>query len=139
MRRRATSHVVLLLGRGDERWNHTTLQAATGVYHHRLLADPQALDFIAQRGLDRAAVQTYRIGYAARDELVPYLRWRRLPLGPALRLGLLNHTGGSSWRARLLCRWHYAAPSRSSVAHVLPARVVKLARAIGEVRWGSGT
>jgi DNA primase len=78
------------------------LQAATAVYHHRLLADPQALAYVAQRGLDRAAVQSYRIGYAAGDELVPYLRWRRLPLGPALRLGLLNHTGGEFLAGRIV-------------------------------------
>jgi DNA primase len=78
------------------------LQAATAVYLHRLLADPQALAYVAQRGLDRVAVQSYRIGYAAGDELVPYLRWRRLPLGPALRLGLLNHTGRELLAGRIV-------------------------------------
>jgi DNA primase len=78
------------------------LQAATAVYHHRLLADPRALAYVAQRGLDRAAVESYRIGYAAGDELIPYLRWRRLPLGPALRLGLLNHTGRELLASRIV-------------------------------------
>jgi DNA primase len=80
----------------------TALQAATSVYHHRLLADPQALGYLAGRGLDRAAVERFRIGYAAGDELVPYLRWRRLPLGPALRAGLLNHAGREFLAGRLV-------------------------------------
>jgi DNA primase len=78
------------------------LQAATALYHHRLLDDPRALAYVAQRGLDRVALQSYRVGYAAGDELVPYLRWRRLPLGPALRLGLLNHTGRELLAGRIV-------------------------------------
>jgi DNA primase len=69
------------------------LQAATALYHHRLLADPQALAYLAGRGFDRAAVKRFRIGYAAGDELVPLLRWRNMSLGAALRVGLLNHAG----------------------------------------------
>ena len=72
------------------------------MYHHRLLTDPAALAYIAQRGLDRVAVQNYRIGYAAGDELMPYLRWRRLPLGPALRVGLLNHAGREFLAGRIV-------------------------------------
>jgi len=78
------------------------LQAATSMYHHRLLTDPAALAYVAQRGLDRVAVQNYRIGYAAGDELMPYLRWRRLPLGPALRVGLLNHAGREFLAGRIV-------------------------------------
>jgi len=79
-----------------------TLQAATAVYHHRLLTDPPALAYLDQRGIDRAVVQSFRIGYAAGDELVPYLRWCRLPLGPALRIGLLNHTGAEFLAGRIV-------------------------------------
>ncbi len=78
------------------------LQAATSMYHHRLLTDQEALAYVAQRGLDRVAVQNYRIGYAAGDELMPYLRWRRLPLGPALRVGLLNHAGREFLAGRIV-------------------------------------
>jgi DNA primase len=80
----------------------TALQAATTVYHHRLLTDPQALAYVTQRGIDRAAVQNYRIGYAAGDELMAFLRWRRLPLGPALRVGLLNHAGREFLAGRIV-------------------------------------
>ena len=69
------------------------LRAATSLYHQRLLTDPNALAYLDQRGIDRATVETCLIGYAAGDELVPFLRWRRLPLGPALRLGLIDHAG----------------------------------------------
>ena len=72
------------------------------MYNHRLLTDPQALAYVAQRGIDRVAVQNYRIGYAAGDELMPYLRWRRLPLGPALRVGLLNHAGREFLAGRIV-------------------------------------
>jgi len=79
-----------------------TLQAATAVYHHRLLTDPPALAYLEQRGIDGSVVHSCRIGYAAGDELVPYLRWCRLPLGPALRLGLLDHTGREFLAGRII-------------------------------------
>lgn len=69
------------------------LRAATWLYHQRLLTDPGALSYIERRGLDRDTIRQCRIGYAAGDELVPLLCWQRLPLGPALRVGLLTHTG----------------------------------------------
>jgi DNA primase len=78
------------------------LQAATSVYHHRLLTDPVAMAYIERRGLDRATVETCRIGYAAGDELLPFLRWHRLPLGPALRIGLLTHAGREFMASRIV-------------------------------------
>ena len=69
------------------------LRAATSLYHRRLLTDSEALEYVEQRGLDRAAIDTCQIGYAAGDELVPFLRWRRIELGPALRVGLLDRCG----------------------------------------------
>src|SRR2546421_1110892 len=69
------------------------LRTASSLYHHRLLADPTAFAYVEQRGLDRATVEAFRIGFVAGDELLPLLRWQHLPLAPALRVGLLNHTG----------------------------------------------
>jgi DNA primase len=80
----------------------TVLRATTSLYHQRLLTDPNALAYLDQRGLDRATVETYLIGFAAGDELVPFLRWRRLPLGPALRLGLLDHVGREFLAGRIV-------------------------------------
>ncbi len=69
------------------------LQAATMLYHQRLLSDPTAMAYLTGRGIDRATVEACRLGYAAGDELIPYLAWRQLGLEPALRVGLLGRNG----------------------------------------------
>jgi DNA primase catalytic core len=78
------------------------LRTATSLYHHRLLADSAALAYLQRRGVDRAAAEACRIGYAAGDELVPALRWHGLPLGPALRVGLLDHAGREFLAGRIV-------------------------------------
>jgi DNA primase len=69
------------------------LQAAVTLYHHTLLAEPRALAYLTERGLDRSTIERCRLGYAVGDQLVAHLRWQRLPIGPALRVGLLSHGG----------------------------------------------
>jgi DNA primase len=69
------------------------LQAATNFYHSNLLAEPRALDYLAQRGIVLATARQYRLGFAAADQLLPFLHWQRLPLGAALHLGLLTRAG----------------------------------------------
>src|SRR6266852_1207493 len=69
------------------------LQTATNFYHSNLLAEPRALDYLAQRGISVATARQYRLGYAAGDQLLPLLHWQRLPLGAALHLGLLTRAG----------------------------------------------
>src|SRR5712692_10236451 len=69
------------------------LQAATNFYHFNLLAEPRALDYLAQRGISLATARECRLGYAAGDQLLPFLHWQRLPLGAALHLGLLTRAG----------------------------------------------
>ena len=69
------------------------LQAATNFYHSNLLAEPRALDYLAQRGISLATAREYRLGYAAGDQLLAFLHWQRLPLGAALHLGLLTRAG----------------------------------------------
>ena len=78
------------------------LQAATSLYHQRLLTDPQALGYLERRGIDRGTVQACLLGYAAGDELVPFLRWRKLPLGPAVQAGLLDHAGREFLAGRIV-------------------------------------
>jgi DNA primase len=69
------------------------LQAATNFYHSNLLAEPRALDYLARRGISVATARQYRLGYAAGNQLLPFLHWQRLPLGAALHLGLLTRAG----------------------------------------------
>jgi DNA primase len=69
------------------------LAAAVELYHSCLLAHPGALAYLERRGIDRAMAEACRLGYVAGDELVPYLRWRRLPVQAARRVGLLARDG----------------------------------------------
>jgi DNA primase len=69
------------------------LAAATVLYANQLLGNRPALAYMASRGFPRAILEQYHVGFAAGDELVSYLRWRRLPLGAALRAGLLTGDG----------------------------------------------
>jgi DNA primase catalytic core len=69
------------------------LAAAVELYHNRLLADPAALAYITGRGLERSMLERSRMGYVSGDELIAYLRWRRLPAQAAVRVGLLGRDG----------------------------------------------
>jgi DNA primase len=74
----------------DER---ACLAAAVELYHNRLLTDPAPLAYLHGRGLNRDVIDGCRLGYAAGDELAAYLRWRRLPVQAAVRVGLLGRGG----------------------------------------------
>jgi DNA primase len=78
------------------------LQAAVTLYHHTLLTEPRALAYLGSRGLDRATIEKCRLGYATGDRLTAYLRWQRLAIGPALRVGLLTHTGAEFFAGRIV-------------------------------------
>ena len=78
------------------------LRAATSLYHHRLLADPRALAYLEGRGIDRVTIEQCRVGYAAGDALIPYLRWRGLPIGAALHVGLPNRAGREHFANRIV-------------------------------------
>lgn len=78
------------------------LRAATSLYHHRLRADSRALAYLEGRGIDRATIEQCRVGYAAGDALIPYLRWRGLPIGAALHVGLLNRAGWEHFAGRIV-------------------------------------
>jgi hypothetical protein len=88
--------------RGQDEDELIALRAATSLYHRRLLTDPEALDYLAQRGVERATVESCRLGYAAGGELVHHLRWMRHPLGPALHVGLLTHAGREFMAGRIV-------------------------------------
>jgi len=74
----------------DER---ACLAAAVELYHNRLLNDSSALDYVHGRGLDDNVIEDCRLGYAAGDELAAYLRWCRVPVQAAVRVGLLKPGG----------------------------------------------
>ena len=78
------------------------LQAATNFYHSSLLAEPRALDYLAQRGISLATARECRLGYAAGDQLLAFLHWQRLPLGAALQLGLLTRAGHEFMAGRIV-------------------------------------
>ncbi len=77
-------------------------QAATNFYHSNLLAEPRALDYLAQRGISLATAREYRLGYAAGDQLLAFLHWQRLPLGAALQLGFLTRAGHEFMAGRIV-------------------------------------
>ncbi len=74
----------------DER---ACLRAAVELYHNRLLNDPAPLAYLRSRGVDRDIIERCRIGYVAGKELAAYLQWRGLPIGAAMRVGLLRKGG----------------------------------------------
>jgi DNA primase len=78
------------------------LQAAVSLYHHTLLAEPRALAYFASRGLDTATIERCRLGYAPGNQLTAFMRWHRLPIGPALRLGLLTRGGAEFLAGRIV-------------------------------------
>jgi DNA primase len=78
------------------------LQAAVSLYHHALLAEPRALAYLSGRGLDRTTIERCRLGYASGDQLAAYLRWQRLPIGPALQTGLLTPGGAEFLAGRIV-------------------------------------
>lgn len=78
------------------------LAAAVELYHNRLLSDSRALSYVEGRGLERETVERCQVGYAAGDELVAYLRWRRIPTQAALRTGLLRRGGDEAMAGRVV-------------------------------------
>jgi DNA primase len=71
----------------DER---AVLAAAVELYSQCLTSDANALAYVQARGLDRLTIERHHVGYCSGDALLHYLRWRRLPLAAARRVGLLT-------------------------------------------------
>lgn len=83
----------------DER---ACLAAAVELYQNRLLGDCTALTYVAGRGIDQPTIEECRLGYAAGGGLPAYLRWRRLPVQAAMRIGLLGHGGRETMAGRVV-------------------------------------
>ena len=78
------------------------LDAAVELYANRLLIDDAPLAYMGRRGFSRELLERERVGYAAGDELVRYLLWRRLPLDAARRAGLLRADGREYLAERII-------------------------------------
>ncbi len=78
------------------------LAAAVELYRNRLLSEPHALAYLASRGFGRDIVERAHLGYAAGDELVPYLVWRGASVAAARRLGLLAADGRERLTGRIV-------------------------------------
>jgi len=92
-------------GRSRRVWDpaeRACLAAAVELYHNRLLGEPMACAYLASRGVAPTTAECCRLGYASGDELVPYLRWRRLSVQAALRVGLLGRDGRELLAGRIV-------------------------------------
>jgi len=78
------------------------LAAAVDLYANRLFGDKAALEYLERRGFGRDVLEWQRIGFANGDELVPYLRWRRLSVVAAHRVGLLRTGGREALAGRIV-------------------------------------
>jgi DNA primase len=87
------------------------LSAAVELYANRLRHDDRPLAYLAERGFVPAVLERYHVGFAAGDELAAYLRWRRLPLSPAVRIGLLGRDGRETFQNRIVVpEWRHGQP-----------------------------
>lgn len=80
----------------------TVLSAALDLYRGRLMSESSALAYLAGRGFGRDVLDRFHVGYAAGDELVPYLLWRNLPVASARRVGLLGANGSEHLAGRIV-------------------------------------
>jgi DNA primase len=85
---------------GDDEYR--VLAAATDLYANQLLTHAPALEYMVGRGFPRGLLERNRVGFSAGDELLPYLRWRYLPLRPAKRIGLIDRDGGEFLTGRIV-------------------------------------
>jgi len=57
---------------------------------------------MAGRGFPRELLERFRVGYATGGEFIPYLRWRHLPIGAAIRTGLVTGDGREFFAGRIV-------------------------------------
>jgi DNA primase catalytic core len=99
----------------DPTWDDgQLLTAVTRFYHDTLLESPEALAYLAKRGLeDRAAIDTFHLGFANRT-LAYQLPSKALKAGAAIRgrlqqLGVLRASGHEHFTGSLVVPIHDAA------------------------------
>ncbi|MCC7387825.1 MAG: toprim domain-containing protein [Phycisphaerales bacterium] len=96
----------------DPAWDDgRLLTAVAGFYHQTLLQSPEALAYLAKRGLeDRTAIDTFQLGYANRT-LAYQLPSKTVKAGAALRgrlqqLGILRASGHEHFTGSLVVPIH---------------------------------
>src|SRR5581483_5337045 len=78
------------------------LAAAVELYQGLLTETPVARRYVEERGVDRPTIERCRLGFATDGELLPFLRWRRLPVQAAVRAGLLTRAGRETMAGRVV-------------------------------------
>jgi DNA primase len=81
--------------------DHAILNAAAEIYYRTLMTNRRWQQWIEERGVSLATMHYFHLGYASGRRLVDYLRWRRLSLEKAQRLGL-HHNGLEHLRYRII-------------------------------------
>ena len=102
-RTKPASHSSAVARRAPQRSIDTeVLAAALELYSNRLMADQQALDYLASRGFSRELLERERVGFSSGGELVPYLAWRGISAQRARRSGLLDADGREVMHGRIV-------------------------------------
>ncbi|PYX29652.1 MAG: hypothetical protein DMG80_14200 [Acidobacteria bacterium] len=84
------------------------LQAATTLYHQRLLSDPTAMAYLTGRGIDHATIDACQLGYAAGDELIS--------ICPGDGSGPSQRCASACWAATVTSSWLAVSSSPTSAA-----------------------
>ena len=104
--------------------DHLMLAAAAECYAATLAGHAAARRYlIEERGLPEHVLRSCLLGYAEGNELVPYLKRRRLSLPRARELGLLYRSGDESMGGRIV------------IPELRPGRVTWLTGRVFEERW----
>jgi DNA primase len=78
------------------------MEAASELYANHLLSNEEAVAYMVGRGFPLEVLRRCRVGYATGGELIPYVRWRRLPIRAALRTGLVTANRGEYLAGRIV-------------------------------------
>jgi DNA primase len=68
--------------------DHAILNAAAEIYYRTLMTNPRWQRWVEGRGVSPETMRYFHLGYSSGRRLIGYLRWRRLSLEKACRLGL---------------------------------------------------
>ncbi len=77
--------------------DYRALEIAVDTYSTRLTHTPEALGYLAARGIDRIAASRLKLGYAEGSDLEFEFGWRDIPAGSAELLGILKRMRGGRY------------------------------------------
>ncbi|MDP9350499.1 MAG: CHC2 zinc finger domain-containing protein [Chloroflexota bacterium] len=78
--------------------DYATLEAAVEQYSMRLMDTPRVLEYLRGRGVDRTTASRLKVGYVEGDDLLWYLKFRRMRPESAELLRLLKKRGDGTYR-----------------------------------------